>query len=44
MNEQPISQQDRRRKRALYVFQIAIYGFLLSMFLIQLHLSHVRGW
>jgi hypothetical protein len=36
--------QDRRRKRALIAFQIVIYGFLLSMFLIQLHMSFVRHW
>lgn len=44
MKEQPISEHDRRRKRALIVFQILIYGYLLMMFLIQLHMSSVRGW
>ena len=44
MQEQPISQQDRRRRRALIVFQIVMYGYLLTMFLIQLHMASVRDW
>jgi hypothetical protein len=44
MKEPPISQQDRRRRRALIVFQIVMYGYLLSMFLIQLHMASVRDW
>lgn len=44
MKDQPISQQDRRRKRALIIFQILIYGYLLMMFLIQLNMSAERGW
>ena len=42
--QQPISEGDRRRKRALIVLQFVIYGYLLAMFLIQLHMSHVRNW
>jgi hypothetical protein len=38
------SQQDRRRKRAMIVFQILIYGYLLGLFLIQLHMYSVRDW
>jgi len=39
-----INEQDRKRKRALFAFQIFIYGFLLSQFLIQLYLGFGRGW
>lgn len=37
-------QQEQKRKRALIVFQIVIYGYLLTMFLIQLYMSFDRGW
>ncbi|GAB04860.1 hypothetical protein M2359_004378 [Gordonia amarae] len=40
----PLNKQDRDRKRALIVFQITIYGFLLSMFILQLVWSFQRGW
>lgn len=36
--------QEQKRKRALIVFQIVIYGYLLTMFLIQLYMSFERGW
>jgi hypothetical protein len=39
-----MEQQERIRKRALIVFQIFIYGYLLVMFLIQLYMSFARGW
>ncbi len=39
-----MNEQDRKRKRALIAFQILAYGWLLAMFLIQLHMSFVRGW
>ena len=44
MKEQPISERDRRRRRALNVFQLLMYGYLLVMFLIQLHMYSVRDW
>jgi hypothetical protein len=44
MNQQSVSEQDRRRRRALIVFQIVCYGYLLAMFLIQLHMYSVRDW
>lgn len=44
MKEQPISEQDRRRRRALIVFQILVYGYLLAMFLVQMHMYSVRDW
>lgn len=39
-----MNQQERKRKRALIVFQAFIYGYLLVMFLIQLYMSFARGW
>ena len=39
-----VDQKEKKRKRALIVFQIAIYGYLLTLFLIQLYLSFERGW
>ncbi len=44
MNEPPISEQDRRRRRALYVLQIVCYGYLLGMFLLQMYMKSVRHW
>jgi hypothetical protein len=39
-----MDRQEQKRKRALNIFQIAIYGYLLLMFLIQLYMSFARGW
>ncbi len=39
-----MNEQDKQRKRALIVFQILMYGFLLAMFLIQLNMSFSRDW
>ena len=39
-----MNERDRRKKRALIVFQIAIYGYLLVMFLIQLNMYATRNW
>ncbi|BDE12990.1 MULTISPECIES: hypothetical protein [Mycobacterium] len=39
-----VDQQERKRKRALIVFQVFIYGYLLVMFGIQLYMSFARGW
>ena len=39
-----MNEQDRNRRRALIVFQIAIYGFLLAMFLIEIHMYLTRDW
>ena len=36
--------KERKRKRALIVFQILIYGYLAVMFAIQLYMSFARGW
>ncbi len=39
-----VDQRERKRKRALIVFQVFIYGYLLIMFGIQLYMSFARGW
>lgn len=39
-----VDQKEKKRKRALIVFQIVIYGYLLVMFLIQMYMSFARGW
>ena len=39
-----MNEQERKRKRALIVFQVFIYGYLLLMFGIQLYMSFARGW
>jgi hypothetical protein len=44
MKEPPISTRDRRRKRAMIVFQILCYGYLLAMFWVQMHMASVRHW
>jgi hypothetical protein len=44
MNKKPISERDLRRRRALFVFQILVYGYLLGLFLLQLHMYSVRDW
>ena len=35
MKDQPISEQDRRRRRALIVFQLVSYGYLLAVPAVQ---------
>jgi hypothetical protein len=44
MNKKSIAPQDLRRRRALIVFQLLIYGYLLALFLIQLHMYSTRDW
>ena len=39
-----MDKKEQKRKRALIVFQVFIYGYLLTMFLIQLYMSFARGW
>jgi len=39
-----MNERDRQRKRALVVFQIFIYGYLLLMFAIQLSMWATRNW
>mgnify|MGYP006375249109 CR=1 FL=1 len=38
MSKQVVSEQDRRRKRGMIVFQVVIYTIILAEFLFQLHL------
>ena len=44
MKQAPLCAQDRRRRRGVIVFQIVCYGYLLTMFLIQLYMRSVRNW
>ncbi len=39
-----MNRQDREKRRALVVLQVAIYGYLLLMFAIQLHMWAQRDW
>lgn len=39
-----VDQREKKRKRALIVLQVVVYGYLLAMFLIQLYMSFARGW
>ena len=44
MSDKSISDQDRRRKKALIVFQILLYTYLTGLFLVQMYMYHVRDW
>ena len=44
MNNHSVSEQDRRRKKAMIVFQILIYGWILGTFLVQLYLKSISNW
>ncbi len=39
-----VDQKEKNRKKALIVLQLVIYGYLLTMFAIQLYMSFARGW
>jgi hypothetical protein len=39
-----MNEQDRQKRRALVVLQLVIYGYLLLMIAIQLHLWAQRDW
>ncbi|GFM17345.1 MULTISPECIES: hypothetical protein [Mycobacteriaceae] len=39
-----VDQKERKRKKALIILQIVIYGYLFTMFCIQLYMSFARGW
>lgn len=39
-----MNEEDRQRKRALVVVQVVIYGYLATMFIVQLRLWSQRGW
>ena len=40
----PVNEQDRKKRRALIVLQLVIYGYLALMIAIQLRLSVQRDW
>ena len=44
MSTRIVSEQDRRRKKALIVFQVILYTYLLGLFLFQLHLYAISDW
>lgn len=44
MSKKVVSEQDRRRKKALVVFQVLLYSYLLGLFLFQLHLYSLSDW
>ena len=44
MKPNSVTTQDRRRKRAMIAFQVAIYGWLLTLFLIQLYMYSINDW
>ena len=44
MKEPLLSEDDRRRRRGVIIFQIVCYGYLLTMFLIQMYMASVRNW
>ena len=44
MSKKIVSEQDRRRKKALIVFQLLLYTYLLGLFLFQRHLYSLSDW
>ncbi|WP_256365891.1 hypothetical protein [Solimonas sp. K1W22B-7] len=44
MSNQSVSEQDRRRKKAMIVFQILIYSWIFGTFLVQLYLKSISDW
>ncbi len=44
MKQASISQQDRRRKRGVIIFQIVCYGYLFGMFCLQMYMRSTRNW
>ena len=44
MNTKSVSEQDRRRKKAMIIFQLLIYGWILGTFLVQLYLKSISNW
>jgi len=39
-----MNERDRKRQRALMVFQIVIYGYLALQFGIQMYMYATRNW
>ena len=44
MSKPVVSEQDRRRRKGMIVFQIVIYSIILAEFLFQLHLYSLSDW
>jgi hypothetical protein len=44
MSQRPIVDHDKRRRRALMYFQILIYGYLITMCLVQGYMYFTREW
>ena len=44
MNDKSVSDQDRRRKKALIVFQALLYTYLIGLFLVQMYMYSQRDW
>ena len=44
MSIKPTVDHDRRRRRALMVFQILIYGYLFGAWALQLYMYSHRDW
>jgi hypothetical protein len=44
MSDKSVTHQDRRRKKALIVFQVLLYSYLLGLFLLQLYMKHRYHW
>lgn len=45
MSKKPvISDQDRRRRKAMVAFQIVLYTYLIGLFLYQLHMYSNSNW
>jgi hypothetical protein len=44
MKEKSVSTQDRRRKKALLVFQLLIYTYLIGLFSFQMYLYSISDW
>ena len=44
MSKKVVSEQDRRRKKAMIVFQVLLYTYLIGLFLFQLHLYSLSDW
>ena len=39
-----MNEQERKRKRALIVVEVVIFGYLLIMFLVQMYMRTQRNW
>ncbi len=44
MSIKSIAEQDRRRKKAMIIFQVLIYSWILGTFLVQLYLYSISDW